>query len=322
MWKRPQIFNFYRAVYAEVRLGWGYKLLTVLWVALAAFSTYLTFADKIADNPLMPPQAFKQVWSRVWPFLFVLLVVYLLLLILVAVHRYHTRVVGELKTEHRADLTAQSRTHTDEIEGLKTEHGRSRSRLEREIESLKDRVGGLKSQLDERNKDKVIFELGPQLNNRVFVSRNSSFKVEDFQPVQYDSYVIKAVFRVRFANHTLHRVAVRDMKMSLVRLTRGGRGDEKEIPLWSSNMESYEEGSSTKVKWDGSSEILEGRTTPYYEVHSNLCVGVEYGKRLNQNCFLRLTMDAMRQLPYHVDFSVDWEWARGSSEGVFLTPRK
>jgi hypothetical protein len=100
MWKTPQVFIFYKAVLNEARRNRGVVVMSALWLVASAFSTYLTYSDKLSDTPVIFSSSLRQVWSRISPYIFVLLVLYLLLLILFAAYRYHTRTVVDLHTEH------------------------------------------------------------------------------------------------------------------------------------------------------------------------------------------------------------------------------
>jgi hypothetical protein len=335
MAKRLQTLNFYRAVYTEVRYGWGYKILGILWLGIAAFSTYLTFADKIADNALMPSPALKQLWSRFWPFLFVLLVIYLLLMVLVAVQRYHSKIISQLQAGHekvssenegeikrlQSELTAQSESHYEwcetlreinqqHVDDLSTLHQRDVSKLKTDYENQMAAIrSSHKSELEELKKLKPVVRMNGE--SEIYIP-----KPEDNEDTATGERNIYANLVIHFENHDTVENRVMEMTTALFRKTR--RGQEKKIKgeafLLAMGTQFGEDGARIDLLID-KPPIPGGGITSRYWFYCTYKISARYEKLLNRDCFIRVIMEAMRQPPYPVDLYPDWEAARTSSNG-------
>jgi class 3 adenylate cyclase len=200
-------------------------------------------------------------------------------------------------------------------------------RQARELERLRDaEISKRKSQAPEsqpekRDVYKLILEVDADDQSQVKSDHHpqaSRFKkTEPDVPVRMDLWVLTVNLRIRFENHDIHPIQLKKIKLSLLRKARDGR--VREIPLFRSLMEIVEEGTAEKLVPD-QNQILGNRITPYYWVRGVLEVSARYGGRLNQNCFLRVTVEALRQPPYSVFLDVDWKTSRKGY--VFVTHRK
>jgi hypothetical protein len=201
--------------------------------------------------------------------------------------------------------------------------------LQGEFTKLKAERDTLTSQLEEQNKYKIFLEADTELNSiesDPFEFRQSGVSLtEDTdenvlhktnQILTTHSYNIEADFRIRFENKDLNKLVVYTVKVKLMRKTN--RGKEKEIRLSRRILETQSDDRFGRAELDNLT--VEGRTrTEFYWLHCDYEMHSRYGVRLNQNCFFRVTMEAMNQLPFDKDFDVDWETA---SKGVTpVTPR-
>lgn len=177
------------------------------------------------------------------------------------------------------------------------------------------------SRPEHRDVYKLIFEVDTDDQSQVKSDRHPKAlrfkKTEPDVPIRMDLWVLTVNLRIRFENHDIHPIQLKKMKVSLLRKARDGR--EREIPLFRSLMEIFEEGTTGKFVPD-QNQILGNRITPYYWVQCVLEVSERYGERLNQNAFLRVTVDALRQPPYSVDLDVDWKTSRKGF--VFISQRR
>jgi hypothetical protein len=177
------------------------------------------------------------------------------------------------------------------------------------------------SRPEKRDVYKLIFEVDIDDQSQVKSDHHPQAlrfkKTEPDVPVRMDLWVLTVNLRIRFENHDIHPIQLKKVKVSLLRKARDGR--EREIPLFRSLMEIFEEGTTGKFVPD-QNQILGNRITPYYWVQCVLEVSERYGERLNRNCFLRVTVDALRQPPYSVDLDVDWKTSRKGY--VFISHRQ
>lgn len=191
--------------------------------------------------------------------------------------------------------------------------------LQGEFTKLESQRDTLTAQLEEQNKYKIFLEVDTELNSidsDPFESRQSAVTIiededEDMlhgtnQTITTHSYFIKADFRIRFENKDPNKLVVYTVKVKLMRKT--SRGKEKEIRLSRRILETQPDDRFGRVELDNLT--VEGRTrTDFYWLHCEYEMLSRYGVRLNQNCFFRVTMEAMDQLPFDKDFDVDWEAA-------------
>lgn len=161
-------------------------------------------------------------------------------------------------------------------------------------------------------------------SNLFFIYDSNTVALPGTEPFKNSHYVIKAYLRIRFVNHVMEKFAVDKISVSLSRVTKHGHGKRKEIPLRSRpHIELSKEGEIGKINLDSGLLISDIGKTDYYKLHADLEVQTKYGERLDENCFLRFTMEAIGQLtPYHVELNVDWDTARKKDYAVYLTPRK
>jgi hypothetical protein len=132
-------------------------------------------------------------------------------------------------------------------------------------------------------------------------------------PLKMDLYVLRVNLKIRFENHDVHPIPFKQITVSLLRKARSGA--ERIIPVFRSFMEMYEGDAMQKFSPEGM-EVRGRRITPYYWIQSALEVPARYGKRLNRNCFLRVTTEALGQPPYHVDLDVNWANTLGGYASV------
>lgn len=227
------------------------------------------------------------------------------------------------------------RSHTSILQKLKRKYIRRRKRINRkfmaeraivgqyakdltaanvEKEKLEDELHSLRGSFAEleTEKDSLKFQLEDLKKLRLIVNTNrqSEVRVE----VEDGKYFITAYLKIHVENHALVSVPLRNLEASLLRKTK--RGAEKEIPRSKTPLTALA-GPEALLNHD----VLAGRVSEplwYFGVVDML---PGYWKRLNHTCFLRVTMEAMRQPPYSVDLDVDWQ-SLGRNGKVYVTPRK
>jgi hypothetical protein len=169
-----------------------------------------------------------------------------------------------------------------------------------EVEALKGKIAGLEA----RNKYNLIFDVDTKRKSFVHVLRNlgdisrGSNRVP--KPI---SCIVELHLRLRFENHDVNPIAIKKMDVAIISKENGV---ENNISLLQpTDIQISQEGTDEKIKLD-EVEILGGRFTPYYWLKCKLELPAEYIERLNENNFLRVILDAMRQPPYIVDFNLNW----------------
>lgn len=231
-----------------------------------------------------------------------------------ALNAAHAAEVERLNVAHQAAIGALGERLDKESKSLTTQHEKHTATLQTEIASLQ-------SELNEFI-PKLKFVVERNLQCRVTLRHEEYlFDPPDGEPKEVDYYVINANVKIHFENDAAITLTLRQrMWVSLFRRT--GRGKEKEIPLdpeKESLLMLAGEGSDVTPKLeDFVFEPL--KPTKSYALFFGMGISTRYGKRLNRNCFIRLTMDAMGQLPCYVDLDVDWEAAQ-TEKGTTMTPR-
>lgn len=201
-------------------------------------------------------------------------------------------------------------------------HEKETTALEAQLKAeCEKEVVSLRAKLDEFT-PKLIFEVERCPQCRATLKHEKYlFDPPDGEPKEVDYYVINANVKIHIANDDVIELRLqRRMTVSLFRRT--GRGKEKEIPL------DPERESLLMVAGEGSQVMpkLEDyifaplKKTGTLMLFCGMGISTRYGKRLNRDCFIRLTMEAIRQLPCYVDLDVDWEAAK-TEKGSAMTPR-
>ncbi|MGA9995449.1 MAG: hypothetical protein WBP93_08550, partial [Pyrinomonadaceae bacterium] len=116
---------------------------------------------------------------------------------------------------------------------------------------------------------------------------------------------------IAFENTDINPLTVKSVKVLLIKLNEDGT--ESEIPLISQDLYEAILGeahplSKKELKWERRNLSIEGRTqTPFHRIEGHINADGDYRKILDSNCFLRVTMDAMNQPLYPLDFDAKWE---------------
>lgn len=237
----------------------------------------------------------------------------------------HKSEIRELKEQHESDMRklAESNamvqlalldTHKKEIEINKKlsrsifegqlkreEDNRKRNNILRS--SLLHKIREQASQLEELKKLKLI----------VNTYRKSEILIEQ----SADTLSITAYLYIHLENNAQYPIRVKSVGAAIFRKTK--RGIDKKIRK--------SEALILPLAADEQIENLEfkaGVITPPSWLVGTIAISPRYGKRLNPNCFLRVTMEALTQPPYTVDLDVNWELARirANSKPVYFTPRR
>ncbi|HEX8142202.1 MAG TPA: hypothetical protein VF553_06365 [Pyrinomonadaceae bacterium] len=306
------------------------------------------------DDFLTPEQQAKWVMRLLFPRWYWLVIGFLVITviaILEGAYRTHARKVKELNASHDTNVEGIKETHKSAIEQLEKQHESDLTELneghrkmhlalmkihEKEVEwrkeifkstvdsnakSMKDIHNRYRAQAEEQSRKirvqssrilkltkqtehKLIFEVHPKPQSQAYVQYHPSF----------NKYLITANLEIHLENHDTTPRTIKRWEAWLIRKTK--RGTEKKI----------REASILVLDKSGKETTLERvdilGITPDHWLHCALELPARYGKRLNQNCFLRVTLEATRQKPYPLDLDVDWQKAYTSGTNVYVTPRK
>jgi hypothetical protein len=229
--------------------------------------------------------------------------------------RFHERTVSELSKALPAkdERIYRLKTSVDllgvSLRQKKVEAEWAKERYEREVSGLKSETQSLRAYLAELTKLKLVVIL----NNKSEVDMK---QFEDDVAAEKDRYTVGINLLARFENHDATPKRILSVELALYRKT--GRGNVKIIPRSEGFIfpieTDYEFGNMRDVISD-KAELSAGEITKPYWLCCTVSIPARYGKRLNQKCFIRVTMEAMRQPPYVIDLYVDWEAARASKNG-------
>ena len=329
------------AVRKEFKRRWWYKMLSI------ASPLYFLFGLLVnIENPFFS-------WSkRVRAIILLSALIVMLLLVIEALYQFHKRRVARLKSKHKSiierlntqhqteiaekdkGLTEKDAAHQSEIKRIESEHGdkiiglveantkaliKQQKKHWAEVEGLQSCIREQVTELNELRSPKLIFEVETFPQCRVSLSHEAyTFDPPDAEPKEVDYYVIKGNVKIHFENHSTHQLMLRKrMEVSLFRKT--GNGKEKMIPLESSStviVLGEDNGANTKLEELRFEPLTK---TKAYIFYLGMGIPTSYGKRLNQNCFIRITMEAISQPPCFVDLDVNWGDA--IKDGSSITPR-
>jgi hypothetical protein len=243
----------------------------------------------------------------------------------------HQSQQSKLIEGHVTSTLALRKLHETEMEGLKKhfqsviEFEREQARKQQEhhnalVSEQSRKIREQSSRILKLTKHTLIFEVEECPQCRVSLSHEAyTFDPPEGEPEEVDYYALNANVKIHFENNDTHQLMLKKrMEVSLLRKT--GRGKEKIIPLQSQpTLIVMVEGGTERPKLEDL-RFPPITKTQSYIFYFGMRVPTRYGKRLNHNCFIRITMEAMRQPPYSVDLDVNWEEAlKGGSS---MTPRK
>jgi hypothetical protein len=270
-----------------------------MWLIIFAAWALFSNAATLRDNFFSPET--QKTWGTInlitnldWRIFVIGLLVIALLMVLEGAYRAHVKTVAK-----------QDKLHATQISNLKKGY-------EKKVKDLRARLDVFKP--------KLIFEVERCPQCRV-TFRQYPFDPPDGEPKELDYYVVNAHVKIHFDNDDEIELRLqRRMTVSLFRRT--GREKEKEIPLHpeiESLLMVAGEGSPVTPKLEDLTfaPLKKSKTLLLF---CGVGISTRYGKRLNRDCFIRLTMEAIRQLPCYVDLDVDWEAAK-TEKGSAITPR-
>ena len=188
-----------------------------------------------------------------------------------------------------------------------------------DVSALTSERDSLKSQLEELTKYKLFllidFERRPDPRDHWETVESTASVYLDHDVV--NTFVLKAELIVLLENRGHDKVTIRKAWAQLLRMT--SRGREKEIPLKRKlGLETHPLTMSPSTL-DGYTVEPLTRGVPFI-LNWSCELSERIGERLDQNCFLRISMDAMNQDLFTVDLDVDWK-ARATDTAVRVTPR-
>jgi preprotein translocase subunit SecG len=182
------------------------------------------------------------------------------------------------------------------------------------ITTLETERASLKAQIEERDKHKLILEVDTGLYMDGFEPKQSGVIIQNGD---FERYIVKPYFRVRFWNHAPHKLTTRSVKVFLMRKTENG---EEVVPSISSHVDNQAEEVGIRRRFDFDNFTVEGGTpSERIELLCDFELTAKQAELLDENCFLRISMEAMNQAVLNRDFDVDWKKAFTIFET--LTPR-
>lgn len=222
----------------------------------------------------------------------------------------YEQVQGELRQEKQTTLELRKDNETYYKQTIAVDE--ITRKQQDDIESLETQVRALQSELDNLKVYKLKFEIDAPSRSHIIVT---SF--------YYETFNVMMRLYIRFENSDIHPLTVK--RVSVLLIKKGEDETESEIPLIDSNLYEatyVEEGrlSKKEYKWDSRNLSVSGRDwTPYHTIEGHIDANGDCREMLDSNCFLRVTMEAMNQPPYSLDFNADWNRAEGS--WVHIIPR-
>ena len=203
--------------------------------------------------------------------------------------------------------------------------------LEKELRSVEQERDSLKYQLEQQNKQKLFLfvDTNKGVTNphdlwETYLSQASlyldtfSFEIEAGRKIASTSFLLWADFVIFFENLSPHKITIRTVEVLLLRKT--SREHEKEIRYIHRRPLDVKPITSSPLTFDGWS--VEGMTiTPHFILNCKFELTERVGRRLDQNCFFRVSVDALNHPRIDIDFDVDWQKARDSRGLVKITPR-
>lgn len=307
--------------------------MTILWTSAAVLSvpvTYYTLFDPVHIK-VQP-----WVWS-VWKYLVWAVIIGFLLLVFIAVYNHHVRTIKKLSVKHKrgnrklvARLITLKADRKDEIGRLKAEHKAEIEQKEKEhsISNLnlieghtrhainlsnkyKAEIDSLKSELDEFKAHKLKFEIDAHRSNVTVTSYHN------------EQFSVKMHLHICFENSDVNPLTVK--RVSVLLIKKNEDETEKEIPLTDKDLYEYVFDNvhalpKREAKWEYRNLPVEGRhQTFFHSIEGQISADGDCRAILNKDCFLRVTMEAMNQPPYSLDFDVKWE---NINQGwIDITPR-
>lgn len=265
--------------------------------------------------------------------------------VVLTARRFHERVVAELASEHAAgkeallaQINSNSEAYKEERTNLINSHREQIAELKRElaaeVERLRTGRDALKTQLDERNKRKLVLKVDvsqrgiddpsdawESIKSEASLYLNDLFLFDSDARARRRSFTLTARFVLNFETTTTDAVSVRTVTTRLMRERHNGRVKEvyrfrrHEVEVMATDSW------PARVTLDG--WRIEGMTIvpPRVMDCKTLFIRNKRGRLLNRNYFLRLSVDAVSQPPFEVDLEADWETARETGRLVPIRPR-
>jgi len=123
--------------------------------------------------------------------------------------------------------------------------------------------------------------------------------------------------RMRFDNQDTSLAAIRRVTVFLRR--EGDAGEVRESQLSAALIRDV----ATRARLDlDSFQIQPVAITPYYELDCDAELEKSWARLLDDHCFVRVKVEAVRQPPYCIDLNVDWETARLTNSVASVSLRR
>lgn len=316
-------YEFWKPIFK----GWWLIVAIILWAWGLFGNIRGEFISAENQDKWRLPALFPQIR---WYWLAIVFLLVTIAAILEGTYRLHRRKVNELDAEHNTDLLKLKRKSIRRRKRIQRKFMAARATLGQYAEDLTDaNVAKGRSEDEllllrekfnqiEGDRESLKFQLEAlkKLKLVVHTNRLSEIRMERCadELSKRESYFINIFLRIHLENHALVNTPITKLEAYLIRETKSGR--EKEI--WNTKTPVT---AMMPVNEVVGGDILAGRMTEEDWFQGVLHFPIRYVERLNAACFLRVTMEAMRQPPYSVDLDVDWGVARTKGQ-AFLTPRK
>jgi hypothetical protein len=189
--------------------------------------------------------------------------------------------------------TVQMDNSEKRIKILNAQHQFEKEQLEKQH---REEIDLLKSQLDKLTAYKLTFE--------VDVPR-SQIHV-DGHP--YEDFNVNLNLYIRFENSDIYPLIVRGVNVLLMKTNEDKTASA--IPLTKQMLYTtlVENDRAVQRGWESRNLSVNGRElTLSHTIDGYLSVSGDYREILDSSCFLRITMDAMNQPLYSLDFNVKWQ---------------
>ncbi len=193
---------------------------------------------------------------------------------------------------------------------------KERDATEKEIARLKaeheQKESALQSRIAELTTHKLKFEIdSPRSKVSVSYAHGN------------EGYSLSLQLYIRFINNDTHTLIVQSVDASLIKVNEDNT--ESSIVKVDQGLTemTYDEHSTAgwKLKgWDNIDLAVSGREqTLYHPIRGYIDVVREARQMFGNSCYLRVSMAAMNQPPYSLDFAVDWD---GINQGwMSISPR-
>lgn len=271
---------------------------------LSAISTVLTFVSILVTIQI--PVAKTWLPYLLWGAVAVCLLL-LLMLGFIANYTGHVRIVGELTEANQKTIDNLTASHESEIASLKEGHRQITDGLSEQIRSLQEEIA-------ESKRVKLKFEVSTETWEST-VCLTDPGDTEDWRDAT--AFCLDAKLFVRYVNEDAHPIRVHELRLSIRNDATG-----KEYTLTPGYlMRPVFRAPDGEENHPFVGFMIPGHAlTGYYHHQFFYDVPRECALTVDENSYLRVTLDAGKQDPYWVDLDVPWWAARTGHPTVSIRP--